>query len=75
MRLLVIEDDREMAGYLLKGLREQGFVVDHADNGRDGLFMAAGEPYDLMIVDRMLPGLDGLGIVTAIRAAGRERRR
>ena len=71
MRLLVIEDDREMAGYLLKGLREQGFVVDHADNGRDGLFMAAGEPYDLMIVDRMLPGLDGLGIVTTIRAAGK----
>jgi len=71
LRLLVIEDDGEMAGYLVKGLREQGFAVDHADNGRDGLFLAAGENYDALIVDRMLPGLDGLGIITTIRAAGK----
>jgi two-component system OmpR family response regulator len=53
-----------------RGLEEHGHVVDTAANGRDGLFLAAGEAYDVMIVDRMLPGLDGLGIVKTVRAAG-----
>jgi len=72
MKILVIEDDRETAGYLAKGLGEAGHVVDRAANGRDGLFLAGHEPYDLLIVDRMLPGTDGLSIVKALRGAGIE---
>jgi two-component system OmpR family response regulator len=67
MRVLVIEDDKEAAGYLVKGLRESGYTVDHAADGRDGMFLATTEPYDVMIVDRMLPGPDGLSIVEAVR--------
>lgn len=70
MKILLIEDDDETAGYVAKGLREHGHTVDHAANGRDGLFLAAGESYDVMIVDRMLPGLDGLAVVKTVRAAG-----
>tara|TARA_R110002096_G_scaffold176963_1_gene353389 strand:+ start:85 stop:762 length:678 start_codon:yes stop_codon:yes gene_type:complete len=70
MKALLIEDDAETAAYIVNGLTEAGFVVDHAKNGRDGLVLAAGETYDVMIVDRMLPGLDGLGIVKTIRGAG-----
>ncbi len=70
MRILLIEDDAEAAAYIAKGLRETGHVVDHSANGKDGLFMAAGESYDVMIIDRMLPGLDGLSIIQTIRAAG-----
>jgi two-component system OmpR family response regulator len=70
MKILLIEDDAEMAAYLANGLRENGHVVDPVANGRDGLFLAAGERYDLMIVDRMLPDLDGLGIVKTVRGAG-----
>lgn len=70
MKVLLIEDDCETGAYIRKGLEEHGHVVDLAANGRDGLFLAAGEPYDVMIVDRMLPGLDGLGLVKAVRAAG-----
>lgn len=72
MKLLLIEDDKESAKYLLKGLREQGYVVDHCDNGRDGLFLAAGEKYDAMIIDRMVPGVDGITIIQTLRAAGNE---
>jgi len=70
MKVLLIEDDVKTAAYVKRGLEEHGHVVDLAGNGRDGLFLAAGEGYDVMIVDRMLPGLDGLGIVKAARAAG-----
>jgi two-component system OmpR family response regulator len=70
MKVLLIEDDAKTAGFVKRGLEEHGHVVDAADNGRDGLFLAAGEAYDVMIVDRMLPGLDGLGIVKTARAAG-----
>ena len=70
MKILLIEDDAGTADHIVKSLRQHGHVVDHATEGRDGLFHAAGEPYDVMIVDRMLPGLDGLGIVKTIRAAG-----
>jgi two-component system OmpR family response regulator len=70
MKILVIEDDDDTASYVAKGLTQQGHVVDRAANGRDGLFLAASEPYDVLIVDRMLPGLDGLAIVKTIRGAG-----
>jgi two-component system OmpR family response regulator len=70
MKLLVIEDDTETGSYLKKGLEQQGHVVDVAANGRDGLFLAAGETYEVMIVDRRLPGLDGLGVVKTVRGAG-----
>src|SRR5512132_573401 len=70
MKVLLIEDDPETATYVANGLKEHGHVVDHAANGRDGLFLAAGEVFDLLIVDRLLPGLDGLGVVKTIRGAG-----
>ena len=70
MKLLVIEDDHDTADYIARGLREQGHVVDVTGNGRDGLFQAATAGYDLLIVDRMLPGLDGLALVKTVRGAG-----
>ncbi len=70
MRILVIEDDREAAAYVVKGLAESGYVVDHAADGQEGLSLATGEDYDAMVVDRMLPGLDGLTIVQVLRAQG-----
>jgi two-component system OmpR family response regulator len=70
MKVLLIEDDVKTSAFVKRGLAEHGHVVDTAASGRDGLFLAAGEPYDVMIVDRMLPGLDGLGIVKTVRAAG-----
>jgi two-component system, OmpR family, response regulator len=69
MKVLVIEDDREAASYIGKGLSESGYVVDYAAEGRDGLFMATDASYDLLIVDRMLPGMDGLAVIAALRAA------
>ena len=70
MKVLVIEDDKDTGAYVKKGLEQHGHVVDLAPNGRDGLFLAAGEKYDVMVVDRMLPGLDGLNVVKTIRGAG-----
>ena len=69
MRILVIEDDAETANYLRKGLTESGHNVDHAPNGKDGLFMAMDAEYEVLIVDRMLPGLEGLSIIQTLRAA------
>ena len=69
VKILLSEDDAETAGYVSQGLAEHGHVVDHAANGRDGLFLAAGEAYDVLIVDRMLPGLDGLAVVKTLRGA------
>ena len=68
MRILVIEDDEQTAGYLRKGLKEAGHAVDYSKDGRDGLFMVTNERYDLLIVDRMLPGIDGLSIVKVLRS-------
>ncbi|HET6183994.1 MAG TPA: response regulator transcription factor [Acetobacteraceae bacterium] len=69
MRILVVEDDREVAGFVLRGLREAGHVVEHATNGRDGLFLAASEPFDAVILDRMLPGgIDGLRVLETLRS-------
>jgi two-component system OmpR family response regulator len=69
MRILVVEDDKDVAGFVVKGLREAGHVVEHADNGRDGLFMAASENFDAIVLDRMLPGgIDGLRLLETLRA-------
>jgi two-component system OmpR family response regulator len=70
MRLLIIEDDRQAATYLLKGLRESGHLPDHAADGDKGLEMALASDYDALIVDRMLPKRDGLGVIAALREAG-----
>ncbi|TVP54249.1 MAG: DNA-binding response regulator [Halomonadaceae bacterium] len=72
MRVLVIEDDHDVASYLTKGLRESDYVVDHAEDGKEGLMMAASENYDIMIVDRMLPNMDGLNIIKTVRATGNQ---
>ena len=70
MRILLIEDDRVIAEFVIKGLREIGFTVDHAAEGRAGWLMASTEPYVLIILDRMLPGMEGLAILQGLRAAG-----
>lgn len=70
MRILVIEDDLEIARYLRKGLSEAGHTVEHADNGRDGLYLATGESFDAIVLDRLLPQMDGLTVLTALRATG-----
>ncbi len=70
MRILVIEDDRDAAIWLIKGLTESGHVTDHAANGEDGLAMALESLHDILIVDRMLPKLDGLSIIRTLRAKG-----
>ncbi|HTR17010.1 MAG TPA: response regulator transcription factor [Acetobacteraceae bacterium] len=69
MRILLVEDDPTVAGFVVKGLREAGHVVEHADNGRDGLFLAASESFDTIILDRMLPGgIDGLRLLETLRS-------
>ncbi|MGV8987247.1 MAG: winged helix-turn-helix domain-containing protein [Cypionkella sp.] len=70
MRLLLIEDDPAVSAYVAKGLTEAGHVCDVLADGTDGLFQATRESYDVLVVDRMLPGLDGLSLVRALRAAG-----
>jgi two-component system copper resistance phosphate regulon response regulator CusR len=67
MRLLVIEDEVKLAEYLRKGLTEEGYVVDMAHNGVDGLHLAMEGHYDLLVLDGMLPGIDGLGLLAALR--------
>jgi two-component system, OmpR family, response regulator len=69
-KILLIEDDSETASYLLRGLAEEGHSVDHAADGRDGLFLATDGSYNLIILDRMVPGLDGLSLLRGVRAAG-----
>jgi two-component system OmpR family response regulator len=71
-KILVVEDDETTADYIAKGLEEQGYVVDRATDGRDGLFHATDSGYAAIILDRMLPGMDGLAVLGAIRAAGVE---
>ncbi len=67
MRLLLVEDDIKIAHFVGSGLREAGFAVDHAANGEDGLHLALTEPYDIAVVDVMLPGLDGLTLIETVR--------
>lgn len=69
MRILVLEDDPTTADYIADGLRQEGHAVDLLAQGREGLVRATTETFDVMIVDRMLPGLDGLSLVRALRAA------
>jgi len=70
MKILLIEDDRETAAYIAKGLRDLGHTVDAATDGREGLYLCTSETYDVAIVDRRLPFIDGLSLVKAARAAG-----
>ena len=67
MRLLLVEDDLKIAQFVSQGLREAGFAVDHLDNGEDGLHMALNEPYDVAVIDIMLPGVDGLTLIEGMR--------
>jgi two-component system, OmpR family, response regulator len=70
MKVLLIEDDEATSAYIARGLREQGHVVDLAHTGRDGLFLATEGGHDVLIVDRMLPGLNGIGLVQTLRETG-----
>lgn len=69
MKALVIEDDKTVSSYIAKGLKEHGYTIDVADNGKDGLFLATTEQYDVLIIDRMLPALDGLTIIKTLRGS------
>lgn len=70
MRLLLVEDDKETADYIIRGFREAGHVVDHAADGQDGLMLATDAVYDALIIDRMLPALDGYRLLSMLRAGG-----
>jgi two-component system, OmpR family, response regulator len=72
MRILLIEDNAEVAAYLIKVLKESDYLVDHVVDGKQGLFMATHDSYDLIIIDRSLPHLDGVTISQTIRATGNE---
>ncbi len=69
MRILLIEDDQSVADFIVKGLSENNHVVDHQIDGKEGLFFATTESYDVMIIDRMLPNIEGLTIVRTLRAS------
>ena len=73
MKVLLVEDNERVTRFVTKGLQEAGHTADHAENGRDGLFLAASENYDVIVMDRMLPGnIDGLSIITALRQSGNQ---
>jgi two-component system, OmpR family, response regulator len=73
MKMLLVEDNERVTRFVIKGLQEAGHTADHADNGRDGLFLAASERYDVIIMDRMLPGnIDGLSLISALRQSGNQ---
>jgi len=69
VRILIIEDDKDVASFIRNGLTQAGCNVDHAANGKDGLFLATTEKYDALVVDRMLPGVDGLTVIRTLRAS------
>ena len=71
-KILVVEDDAATAAYIVKGMTEAGFTVDQADNGRDGLFLASDGSYGAIILDRMMPAMDGMAMLKALRAASIE---
>jgi len=68
-KILVVEDDGDTAETLLNGLRQEGYTVEHAADGRDGLYLASSADFDAIVLDRMLPGMDGLAVIKALRAA------
>src|SRR5215471_8788620 len=70
VKILLIEDDTDTSAYVCRGLREHGHIVNLATTGRDGLFLATDGEHDVIIVDRMLPGLDGIRLVRALRETG-----
>jgi two-component system OmpR family response regulator len=70
MRALIVEDDQTIADFVMRGLKEAGFVVDHAADGTIGLDLASTGAYDVAIVDLMLPGTDGIGLIRALRRGG-----
>lgn len=70
MHVLVVEDDERVAGHLVKGLKGEGWLVDHVADGRQALFKVAAETYDVIVLDRMLPNVDGLKILQTMRASG-----
>jgi two-component system OmpR family response regulator len=70
MKLLIVEDDREAAAYVVKAFAEAGHVADHAADGVDAYELATGQTYDVLVVDRMLPKLDGLSLIGRLRAEG-----
>jgi two-component system OmpR family response regulator len=70
MKILVIEDDQATAAFVAKGLEEAGYTVDRAETGRDGLFLATDGSYDCIVLDRMLPGIDGMAVLAGLRGAG-----
>ncbi|WP_020179040.1 response regulator transcription factor [Methylopila sp. M107] len=70
MKLLIVEDDREAAAYVVKAFAEEGHVADHAADGAEGYELASGSTYDVLVVDRMLPKLDGLTLIGRLRAEG-----
>lgn len=70
MHVLVVEDDERVAGHVVKGLKAEGYLVDHVADGRDALFQAAAGTYDVIVLDRMLPNVDGLKILQTLRASG-----
>jgi two-component system OmpR family response regulator len=72
MRILSVEDDKDILKYICKGLEQAGHTVDAADNGRDGLFLATTEQYDVIVVDRMMPQLDGITLIKTLRGAGNQ---
>jgi two-component system OmpR family response regulator len=72
MRLLIVEDDRDAAEYIVRAFREVGHVADHAADGEEGLAMALDDSYDVLIIDRMLPKRDGLSVIGELRAKGIE---
>ncbi len=67
MKILLIEDEKNTAEFTKRGLKEAGYIVDHADNGEDGLILALSNQYDAMIIDRMLPKMDGLALIKELR--------
>ena len=70
LRLLIVEDDRESADYLVKAFREVGYIADHASDGEEGLALAESGDYDVLVIDRMLPKRDGLSVIGTLRAKG-----
>jgi two-component system OmpR family response regulator len=69
MRILLLEDDKQLGPWVAGGLREEGHVIDHFEDGKDALMAAMGQDYDLLILDRMVPGLDGLAVLKSLRAS------
>ncbi len=70
MRILVVEDDKKIASFIVNGLKQSGYAVDHSADGEDGLFRAQTTAYDAVVVDLMLPKLDGLGLIQQVRSGG-----